>query len=102
MMKFLLLCAAVFSMYVLATGSLADFFYYWLVVGLVCFVLVTIGDFFRMIDRNFNRDKIELHQHNYYTEERHPDPTIPDWPVVEQRKDEILPFLIEQKRRHKK
>ena len=100
-MRFFLLVTTVFSLYVLRVAGFHDFLWYWLGIGLALFVLQTCFDFGKAVIGSVPKgDTYNLTQLNFQEPEvqersgRNLDPTAP------RGTQEVLPYLIEQKRRN--
>ena len=100
-MRFCLLIATLFSLHVLRVEGFHTFLWYWMLVGLALFVGQTLFDFGKAVVGSVPKgDTYNLTQLNFQEPEvqersgRNLDPTAP------RGTQEVLPYLIEQKRRN--
>lgn len=109
MVKFATLCYAVLSLYVWRTGGLEAFVGWWLgyvAAGVILlalgFGLVIIRHLVGTLMQFFGREPsvpLTLQQNNFIENYTAGDPTRPETKHYDPGHSEVLPYLIEQKRR---
>lgn len=99
MNNFILLVLACFSLYVLSTGGLSDFGWYWIMVGLALFVLNVFLGIGRDIGNALSREQTNYNLTQVNVED-HRDPTRPTGRKLSESED--LPAIIEIDRQHRK